>query len=60
MSIVSDLDLRASAPRTHDLAPDGPPRPAGGEGTHDIDKLAIIWRGSPNVIRTTVQRRTYN
>ena len=52
MSIVSDLDLPAfdyAAPRTHDLALDGPPQLGGVEGIYGIDKLPIIWPGPPKV-----------
>jgi cytochrome P450 len=34
------------APRTHDLALDGPPQLGGVEGIYGIDKLPIIWSGS--------------
>ena len=37
------------APRTHDLALDGPPQLGGVEGIYGIDKLPIIWSGSPKV-----------
>ena len=47
MSLVSDLDLPAFlAPRTRDLALDGPPQLGGVEGIYGIDKLPIIWSGS--------------
>jgi len=34
------------APRTPDLALDGPPQLGGVEGIYGIDKLPIIWSGS--------------
>src|ERR1035441_7509353 len=37
------------APRTHDLALDGPPQLGGVEGIYGIDKLPIIWSVSPKV-----------
>jgi cytochrome P450 len=37
------------APRTHDLALDGPPQLGGVEGIYGIDKLPIIWSGSPTM-----------
>jgi len=35
------------APRTPDLALDGPPQLGGVEGIYGIDKLPIVWSGSP-------------
>jgi cytochrome P450 len=35
------------APRTADLALDGPPQLGGVEGIYGIDKLPIVWSGSP-------------
>jgi cytochrome P450 len=37
------------APRTRDLALDGPPQLGGVEGIYGIDKLPIIWAGSSTV-----------
>jgi len=37
------------APRTPDLALDGPPQLGGVEGVYGIDKLPIIWSGSAKV-----------
>jgi cytochrome P450 len=37
------------APRTQGLALDGPPKLGGVEGIYGIDKLPIIWTGSPRV-----------
>jgi cytochrome P450 len=37
------------APRTQGLALDGPPQLGGVEGIYGIDKLSIIWSGSPPV-----------
>ena len=34
------------APRTPDLALDGPPQLGGVEGIYGIDKLQVIWSGS--------------
>jgi cytochrome P450 len=35
------------APRTPDLALDGPPQLGGVEGIYGIDKLQIVWSGAP-------------
>ena len=37
------------APRTRDLALDGPPQLGGVEGIYGIDRLPIIWSGSPKM-----------
>ncbi len=37
------------APRTQDLALNGPPQLGGVEGIYGIDKLPVIWSGSPKL-----------
>jgi len=46
------------APRTPDLALDGPPQLGGVEGIYGIDKLPIIWSGSARPSRTMTPVQT--